>query len=400
MLDKHLEKKLDPKYLSDRLANLHNGRDEMNLCELPFATLSDRHQGKKSLHFEVDDFDSVLRKHVRRTLTVHGDSEHGLPTEKDEEIYLGLMKYTSDYNGFADPVVHFSRTDLFDLMGWPRSDWAYARLTKGMHRLVGVRLQYQKMWRDNRNKQWRDQGAFGILDSFEFRDCRAVGKLAKYAEHHSVFRWGSVLFESFDSGYLKRMDFGLARKLSPTARRLYRYLDKHFFPPQKTTIVIDVKRLAYEHIGVSRGIEPDKIRKRYIGPAAEELVKAGYLNPAKEWRFQKQRGGVWNVQFELATTEKRSDCNVTNLRQRLVEGLCRRGVSTQTALDIVEKDSPQSVKRAIRAMDEQLRKGIQIRAADRWMRAALKQVFQPSEPIQRSSQRPELKVFRGHPRPK
>jgi hypothetical protein len=88
----------------------------------------------------VEDYDPKLRQTVRRTLTVKGDPEFGLPTSKDEEIYLGLLKYSNDYNGLSDPEVHFCRSDLFDLLGWAKSDWAYARLAKGMHRLVGVRL--------------------------------------------------------------------------------------------------------------------------------------------------------------------------------------------------------------------------------------------------------------------
>lgn len=155
------------------------------------------------------------RVRLSRTLTVKGDPELGLPTAKDEEIYLGLMKYTSDYNGFAEAKVVLQRSALFTLMGWPKSDWAYARLTLGMQRLVGVRLSYQNMWRDNRDKQYRDQGAFGILDSFHFRDQQQAG--GSYAEHASVFRWSQVLFQSFDSGYLKRIDFGLQRGLSTTA---------------------------------------------------------------------------------------------------------------------------------------------------------------------------------------
>ena len=169
--------------MAKRLANLANGRDEMNLCELPFATLSERSTGREMLRFVIEDYDYDIGQMVNRTLTVKGDPEFGLPTEKDEEIYLGLLKYTSDYNGFSDPEVPLSRSALFELMGWPKSDWAYRRLTRGMHRLVGVRLSYQKLWRDNRNKQWRDQGAFGILDSFKSRDRRNVSGSGSFDCH-------------------------------------------------------------------------------------------------------------------------------------------------------------------------------------------------------------------------
>ena len=388
-------KRVTPDGIAARLANLQSGRDEMNLCELPFATLSERNSGRDMLRFEIEDFDHEIGRTVRRTLTVKGDPEFGLPTEKDEEIYLGLLKYSSDYNGFADPEVRFSRSALFELMDWPRSDWAYARLTKGMHRLAGVRLSYQNLWRDNRDKQWRDQGAFAILDSFEFRDCRVVGGNSSYTEHSSLFRWGAVLFQSFDSGYLKRIDYGLARSLSPTARRLYRYLDKHFHPPRKTRLTIDLGRLAYQHIGISPGIELDKVRKRHIGPAAEELEDAGFLSTSSKAQFEKVRRGVWNATFELAEPAKGEVLEAANPARKLVDALCRRGVSTSGALSLVAGHTPESLQQAIEALDEQVKSGSKVRSADRWLQAALKKGYRASPAVTNSAKRPDLKLFRA-----
>lgn len=369
----------------------------MNLCELPFATLSERSNGKQVLQYRVEDYDHELGRLVERSLTVKGDPEFGLPTEKDEEIYLGLLKYSSDYNGFADPVVAFSRAALFEMMGWPKSDWAYSRLTTGMHRLAGVRLSYQNLWRDNRDKQWRDQGGFGILDSFRFRDSRTAGGAGSFTEQSSVFRWGSVLFESFDSGYLKRIDYGLARGLGATARRLYRYLDKHFHPPKKLGITIDLARLGYQHIGISPGVELDKVRKRHIGPAAEELVEAGYLRAETKERFSKVRRGVWNATFHLAETASDAATKVVanSHEQSLLSNLGRRGISTAKALTILADNKPAAIEQALRAMDEQLNSGVLIRSPDRWMDKALTNGFRATAAVERAAARPDLKLFRS-----
>lgn len=369
----------------------------MNLCELPFATVSDRNSGRTTLHFKVDDYDHELGRMVQRTLTVKGDSEFGLPTAKDEEIYLGLMKYTSDYNGFSDPEVYFSRADLFELMDWPKSDWAYHRLTKGMYRLQAVRLQYHHLWRDNRDKQWRDQGAFGILDSFKFRDRRTVGAFGSYAELSSVFRWSSVLFNSFDSRYIKKIDYGLTRSLSPVARRLYRYLDKHFHPPKKTRITMDLAQLAYQHIGISQGIELDKVRKKHIAPAVDELDEAGYLNEPTAGLFTKERRGIWNVSFELAgkRTKSRSGEAERERTASLVEAMENRGISTAKALVIATGHGADEITQAIRAMDEQRRQGNAIRSPDRWFATALKHGYRASSSAERAASRPELRVFRS-----
>ena len=392
------KQQVDPNGIGGRLANLQNGRDEMNLCELPFATLSERSSGREMLHFQVEDFDHDLGRPVERILTVKGDPEFGLPTTKDEEIYLGLLKYTSDFNRFAEPEVRFSRAALFELMNWPKSDWAYRRLLKGMHRLTGVRLSYQNLWRDNRDKQWRDQGAFAILDSFQFRDSRTVGIHGSFAEQSSVFRWGAVLFQSFDSGYVKRIDYGLVRSLSPAARRLYRYLDKHFHPPHRMRLTIDLAKLAYQHIGVSRGIELDKVRHRHIGPAADELVQAGYLGPGRTERFQKVCRGVWSATFEMARQAECQPSARTDPAQRIVDALCRRGVSTTKALLLAADHTPAAIRQAVRALDEQIKVGTTIRSPDAWLAAALRNGYRSSPATERASKRPELKLFRARSR--
>ena len=78
-----------------------------------------------------------------------------------------------------------------------------------------------------------------------------------------MFVWGSVLFESFDASYLKKLDLEILKQLkSYTARRLYRFLDKRFYPPKRTIIDLPASVLAYERIGVSRNTPIDKVIKQ------------------------------------------------------------------------------------------------------------------------------------------
>ena len=350
------------------------------------------------MHFEVDDYDRELGRTVRRSLTVQGDPEFGLPTAKDEQLYLGLLKYSNDYNNLSHPEIRFSRAALFELIGWPRSKWAYERLTTGMHRLVGVRLRYQNLWRDNRDKQWRDQGAFGILDSFAFRDSRMVGRAGSFAEQFSMFRWSNVLFQSFDSGYVKRIDYGLTRSLSPCARRLYRYLDKHFHPPHRKRITMDVAKLAYQHIGVSPGVELDKVRKRHIGPAAEELEAIGYLKTADADRFQKLRRGVWEVRFELASEAPNTTHPAASGPSKALEALIQRGVSVSQAERLVTEHGEQKCRDAAAVFDSQTRSGSSVRIPDAWFAAALQRDFKPRLQSQDSAKRPDRQVYRARRR--
>lgn len=151
---------------------------------------------------------------------------------------------------------------------------------------------------------------------------------------------------------------------------MYRYLDKHFHPPHRRKISIDLARLAYQHIGVSPGIELDKVRKRYIAPAAEELESVGYLEPmTTDQRFHKICRGQWTVAFVYNTkppTSEIIDARSSRITGRL-QSLLRRGISLSLAIQVVERVDDEVLVRAMRAMDEQRQRGISIRSPDMWL---------------------------------
>lgn len=281
---------------------LRNGRDEMNLVEFPFATLSDRSDGVQVLEFQVTDADRESGVPVERKLSVTGDPKHGLPTAKDEEVYLGLLQLTKFHTDFKSPDVHFTRHELIRLLGWPNNDWAYERIATALARLTGVRLFYQNAWRDNANKVFKDRGGFGILDSYTIRDGRKGN--GPLEDLHSEFRWNNVLFESFQAGYLKRLDYETVRDLGTKAKRLYRYLDKHFNPPKYARLVFDLRTLACERLGFSRDYDAVQIR-RALQPAVEELEALGFVaTEPVETRYRKIARGKWEVCFESGSGKK------------------------------------------------------------------------------------------------
>jgi hypothetical protein len=278
----------------------HDGRDEMNLVEFPFATLSERSGDTKVLEFQTDAYDRVIGKPVTRKLTVTGDAKHGLPTAKDEEVYLALLQLTKLHNDFSHARVYFTRAELIKLMGWKNRDWSYHRVATAFCRLTGVRLFYEHAWRDNTKKRFCSQGGFGLLDSFLIRDGRIRSADGDETDRLSEFCWNSVIFDSFQSGYLKKLDYAKVRELGAIARRIYRYLDKHFHPPLRTTLTLNLKSFACEHIGVSRNNDAAQIRRTLAKPI-QELESIGFLQPMPK-RFRKVQGqrGVWEVVFSLA----------------------------------------------------------------------------------------------------
>lgn len=63
--------------------------------------------------------------------------------------------------------------------------------------------------------------------------------------------WGKEVFKSFTKGNLEALDLDLYRQLStPTARRIYRFLDKRFHERRKWKF--DLKNFAFQKIGLSQ----------------------------------------------------------------------------------------------------------------------------------------------------
>jgi hypothetical protein len=298
-------KAVETKPLRPHLQTLRNGRDEMNLVEFPFSTLSERSGNQNILEFQVDNYDRILGRPVVRRLTVTGDPKYGLPTAKDEEVYLALLLLTKQHNDFGDPRVYFTRCQLIKLMGWKNRDWSYKRIGTSFCRLTGVRLFYENAWRDNAKRRYCTQGGFGLLDNFALRDGRIRTPDGDETDRLSEFRWSSVLFDSFQAGYLKRLDYEKVRSLSVIARRIYRYLDKHFHLPHRRTLTLNLKTFAFERIGMSRKNDASQI-KRSLSKPLVELEEIGFLVPAKQ-RYAKLKGqrGEWEVTFTLAVAPEK-----------------------------------------------------------------------------------------------
>ena len=109
--------------------------------------------------------------------------------------------------------------------------------------------------------------------------------------------WTPQFHESLQKGNIKRLDLELFFSLrSPTAQRMYRFLDKRFY--NNPRLSLDLMEFACGHIGLT---ESDNVAvlKRRLAPAIAELEAIGFLRPIDEaQRYQKIKPGVWRVHFE------------------------------------------------------------------------------------------------------
>ncbi|MFO0951211.1 MAG: replication initiator protein A [Isosphaeraceae bacterium] len=338
------------------------GKDEMNLAEFPIALVTDRiPSGQKTLKFEDRYLDPKKGQTIRRRLVVTAADEYGLPTAKDDEVILGLIQITRTSNGFRDRTVEFNRADLVRLLRWPDTGPSYKRLTLSLKRWLGVTLYYENAWWDHRQKRWTSLG-FHILDDFYLCDGgrvsgpREASSMGPGPAGLSRFTWNENVFRSFAAGHLKRLDletyFGLEL---PTAKRLYRFLDKRFL--ESPQVELELTELAFDHIGLSRNYEGASQLLRKIRPAVEELERNGFLaEMTAAERYRKHSPRYWTVVFRREESKHPADADTIKVEARaggasaapeppatpsttpevdtLVSDLVSRGVSAAVAAEI------------------------------------------------------------------
>jgi hypothetical protein len=242
-------------------------RDEMNLAEFPLTVLSKRADPSvKTLEFS----DYVKGKNgelLNRKWIITGADKFGLPTSSDDEVLLGLLKLTAD-DGLQNRKVHFTRYELLKILRWTTEGRSYTRLQNALDRLSGVRIKATNAFYDNETKLHSTRN-FGIIDAYEINDGRDT--------RPSFFSWSEVLFKSFQVGFIKKLDLEFYLDLqSAVSKRLYRYLDKHFW--YRSRMQVNLFVLAHEKIGISRNYVYASSLRQQLEPALEELRDKGMLS--------------------------------------------------------------------------------------------------------------------------
>jgi len=309
------------------------GRDEMNLAEFPITLLTDRvPKDQDEAIYQDEIYDELTGRVLTRKLTIQA-GKFGLATAIDDEVILALIQISKQTTNFGSRKVEFSTNDLIKTLGWHNSGLSYQRIQKSLDRWTSVYLKYENAWRDNRTKTWKTIG-FHIIDKFELNNSRSSDDQSDLIPSFIV--WGEDIFESFQAGYLKPLDYDLCMGLSnSTAKRMYRFLDKRFH--HKTDWVFGLKEFAFEHIGLGRNYEGPAHVKRNLRPAIKELEEIGFLLPLSEAERFSQRGREWSVRLirweppALEATPREFIEEKPSFETQLME----RKVSKKTARELV-----------------------------------------------------------------
>jgi hypothetical protein len=334
------------------------GIDELNLAEFPLAMISERQiPGQKTLLFEETIFDRKERKTVQRRWIISGSDRYGLPTAKDDEILLACLQL-SKQQGIKSREVEFSRYELLRILGLSDDSKNYNRIELSLRRWKGVSIFSDRAFYDHKAKSWVNRD-FGIIDnliiyrresSTDARTCR-----------RSRFVWNEVLFESFQAGYLKKIDWNLYRSLrSPIAKRLYRFLDKRFY--LTSSFSIDLRELAVNRLGVSASYNSAQF-KRLLQTGIQELEQHWHLTPlTKHKRFIKQGRGRWQAVFSIRADRAKQNASpqpttvatgqsANDNQSNLIRQLEDRGVELITAQRLVSQTQSGTVEQMIRLFD-------------------------------------------------
>jgi hypothetical protein len=331
------------------------GRDEMNLVEFPITLLTDRvPKNQREAVYQDEIYDERTGRTLARKLTISAGT-YGLTTAADDEIILALIQITKSNNNYNSRKVEFSRLGLINMLGWPNTGQSYDRIEQSLDRWMSVSLKYENAWRDNKAKRWTSPGGpegFHIIDNYKLNDSRNSGDQFDLLQSYII--WNEVIFESFQAGYLKPLDYDLCMSLkSSTAKRMYRFLDKRFH--HKPDWTFDLRELAHEHIGLGRHYEGPAHLKRNLQPAISELESVGILEPlhvserfikdGKDWKIRLlQKAGAnppapsLPLSIELETPP-------------LVAELTKRGVTLKSAADLVQKHAADSIHAKIEVFD-------------------------------------------------
>jgi hypothetical protein len=196
-----------------------------------------------------------------------------------------------------------------------------------------VTLQYEKAWWSKADQCWVDKG-FHLLD-----DVQLLDRKPSAGEGCSSFTWNETVFRSFQSGYLKQIDFEFYRSLeSAVAKRMYRFLDKKFH--LRGSLEFSLTGFACDHLGLGRRYHNGELKRLLQGPI-DELEAKGFL---EEGRFQKEGKGEWKVCFRRADTSPNAG-EISEPESPLVARLVAFGVTRTTAVVLVAEHPEERIVR-------------------------------------------------------
>lgn len=358
------------------LEYLRSGRDEMNLLEHSISSAGTQVDRKTaSLRFENQTTDPETGESVEQSWEVTFSGKFGRPTVTDDDVFVALMKVTHEQQ-FAAPQIDFTSYQLIRILGWPDSGPSYKAIDNALNRLCGVRIVAKNYWYDNQVKLWVDR-KFGVIDDVflyeraKYDRAKRKAKQLGEANPKSWLRWSDVMQESFAAGYIRKLDIEVYRNIeNPVARKLYRYLGKHFWKRREHRI--ELGQLAVEKLGYKQETALRELRRR-LAPAIAELEAKGIYGLSHSF---KSSYGKCEVRF---TQAKKVPSKSKQVEHPLVAKLRAMGVFAADAQRAVKAHTPERILADIEDVEFRAKQG-QVRTSKAGLLSKLLQEETPARP--------------------
>lgn len=255
--------------------------EEENLAAIPFAVL-ERRVGKRVGKLEING-NKVLPDgtKVRVVWQVQGNSELGLPTEQDLDIFIALGVLTFR-NNFGKTVTFTGReiARILDI-GMVHGKF-YKRLKLAMDRFIPLRFRALTSSDQHEEVKWCN-----VFQEASFSLNRTTGRCT------GSVTWTDKLIQSMDSGFFRLLDATRYMELDGiTAKHLYRFLAVAF--AKTDVVIIDARQLCTEHLGIMNVPKYLSRLMQTLEPAFEQLMRIQVLGSfqivsSEEWRIALHR---------------------------------------------------------------------------------------------------------------
>lgn len=357
---------------------LTNGKDEMNLAEFPIAALRSRGDTRDAIIHEGHIVDKEGNRHHQRW-SVSGDSVAGLPTEFDERVYVALMAITADQN-FHSRRVPFSIYSVIKILGLQDGKRSYEFVEHSLDRLKGATIKAKgAFWDHAQGELVHTAMAFNLIDKYWLSYREKDERIREVEGVPAYIVWGEDIWKSFRSGYIKELDLGYFYSLgNPTARRLFRFLDKRMH--YQNTYEIDIFELA-SRLGMIRYPYASHVRRK-LEPAIKELTTTGFL---LETTFPDRQGYI-RARFVRAPRIEapQPDPKPTpGADATVVDRLVSHGLSRARAEELVGAHPQDYLEAKIEFLEWKLssvrQHGRPITDPPGWLVRAIKEDYQPPE---------------------
>jgi len=305
---------------------------------------------------------------LKQKMEVSAPGKYRLPGRFDYDVYSAVLELLEIRGGMPENgALRFSLHELIMLMDLEPSGRTYEEVRRSLRRIAATVL-------ESDNAFWSNGQRRLISDTFRLWDVTfdSVADKNGLGSRHQI-EFGKLFRRSFEEHYLRGLDIEFFWALdSPVAKRLYRLVDLK--RAGSAVWVMDLFELQ-KHIPIGPYAYVSKIKEK-LKAAHEELIERSFLSNV----VYAERSLI-RYEVSEAFRRRRLGLELAGTKEEIIaiHLLTRSGLRGDVARDLVAKHGPAHCMRYANALPHQKN----LRNPAGWLRRAIEEAFELSEPRQR-----------------